>query len=111
MFFIVGKAEPAEFVATFTTSHVHATLVLLNRNFAFGAILCVQFQPIQRIFFTSVSAIGPQLQYVAVSRLMCILIAAEAESLSTVASGIDWMLEFSFTDHFAVASRTPLCKI
>ena len=51
MFFVIAKAQPAEFVFTFFASHMHATLVFLNVGFALRTSLSVYFDPICGIRF------------------------------------------------------------
>jgi hypothetical protein len=42
---VVTKAQPAKFVSALRASHMHASLVFLNIDFALRALLRVKFKP------------------------------------------------------------------
>ena len=107
---VITKAEPAELIAALATSHVHTTLILLDRTFTFGARLSVELHPVIRIFIAIVDSVDPDFQAFAVHGHMCIFSTSDTKGLVTLrAFNIDYITSEALYRHCAVDTWTPLC--
>ena len=59
MLFVVTSAKPAELILAVLTSHVHATLVLLNVCFALRTRLGIQLKPNIIVVITAIDSVVP----------------------------------------------------
>ena len=75
---IVTEAEPAELIAALGASHVHASLVLLDGDFAFGARLGVELEPNFCVVVSLVDSCEPFGEVCAVNGPVGLFDAAEA---------------------------------
>ena len=88
---------------------MHATLILLDRSFAFWTWLCINLHPKLRVILTLVQTVLPLDESVAVDRQMSILCAREAERLmADIALNVYLLVRLVFNCRVAVSPWTPL---
>ena len=105
---VVTQTQPAEFVATLTTRHVHAARILLDGSLALWTWLCIQLNPVVRVTLTLINSVLPCLQKVTINWHVCLLGAAEAGDVATVTLNVDGQGIFLLDYLVTVQARTPL---
>jgi hypothetical protein len=82
-----ARAQPAEFMTTLGTSHMHASLVLFNGTFAFWAGLGVGKNPGEILTFCAILQ-HPFVYYFTVGGTVGFFSAIETKSIATIAKDI-----------------------